>query len=93
MPKLLIIKKYVFLIYSSDLSEKRKHIHIESRKGRFRKTAKFWIEPKISLVDRGDFSHKELNVLYDLIKENLDIIKKQIEKFSKGEKVKTIIIK
>jgi len=32
LPKLLIIKKYVFLIYSSDLSEKRKHVHVESKK-------------------------------------------------------------
>jgi hypothetical protein len=92
MPKLLIINQYVFLIYSNDLAENRKHIHIESKKGRFRRTAKFWLEPEISLVDPGGFSKTELKKIEKLIKENINLLKEQIEKFSKGIKVKTIKI-
>jgi hypothetical protein len=90
MPKLLIIRKYVFLIYSSDISENRKHIHVESKKGRFRATAKFWLEPKIELVDKGNFNKAELKKIEKLIKENRELLIKQIDKFTKGIKVKTI---
>lgn len=90
MPKLLILKKYIFLIFSADLSEKRKHIHIEARKGRFRKSAKFWLEPDLELVDSGDFNKKELNELMKIIKENEFIIVNQIDKFLSGKKIKTI---
>jgi len=81
------------LIYSSDLSEKRKHDHVESRKGRFRRTAKFWLEPKILLFDKGAFSDKEINIIIKLIEDNLELLNKQIYKFSKGLKVKTITLK
>lgn len=90
MPKLLIIRKYIFLIFSADLSEKRKHIHIEARKGRFRKSAKFWIEPEIELVDAGDFNKKEVNELINIVKDHKLIIKNQIDKFLSGKKIKTI---
>jgi hypothetical protein len=90
MPKLLIISKYVFLLYSSDIAENRKHVHVESKKGRFRITAKFWLEPGIKLVDRGDFSNAELKRIEKLIKENYVLLNKQIDKFSKGIKIKTI---
>lgn len=55
MPKLLIINQYVFLIYSSDLAENRKHVHVESKKGRFRRTAKFWLEPNVKWWIKGVF--------------------------------------
>jgi hypothetical protein len=90
LPKLLIISKYIFLVFSADLSEKRKHIHVEARKGRFRKSAKFWIEPEIEIVDSGDFSKREINELQKLIKINKSIIENQIDKFLSGKKIKTI---
>lgn len=90
MPKLLIINQYVFLIYSSDLAENRKHVHIESKKGRFRRTAKFWLEPKIQVVDKGGFSHNELKKIEKLIKENIKLLNEQIEKFGKGQRIRTI---
>ncbi|MCI0448342.1 MAG: DUF4160 domain-containing protein [Chlorobi bacterium] len=92
MPKLLIVRQYVFLIYSSDLAENRKHVHVESRKGRFRQTAKFWLEPKVALVDKGGFSKTELKNIEKLIKENLNLLNRQIEKFANGIKIKTIKI-
>lgn len=92
MPKLLIINQYVFLIYSSDLAENRKHVHVESKKGRFRRTAKYWLEPNIKVVDKGGFTGVELKKIGKLIKENLKLLNDQIEKFSKGQKIKTIKI-
>jgi len=93
MSKLLIIKRYIFLIYSIDLAEKRKHIHVESRKGRFRRTAKFWLEPKIELVESGDFGKHEIEEIRKLIIQNIELLNEQIGKFSKGQKVRTIKIK
>lgn len=90
MPKLLIIKKYIFIIYSADLSEKRKHIHVEARKGRFRRSAKFWLEPEIKSVDTGDFNEKEINELMKIIKENEFILINQINRFLSGKKIKTV---
>lgn len=66
MPKLVKYGKYVFLIYSADLSENRKHIHVEARKGRFRKSAKFWLEPDVELGDSGDFTIRELKIILRL---------------------------
>ena len=92
MPKLLIINQYVFLIYSSDLAESRKHVHVESKKGRFRRTAKFWLEPSIKVVDKGGFPKHELKMIEKLIIENIKLLNEQIEKFGKGQKIKTIKI-
>lgn len=92
MPKLLIINQYVFLIYSSDLAENRRHVHVESKKGRFRRTAKFWLEPQIKVVEKGGFPGTELKKIENLIKENIKLLHEQIEKFGKGQKIKTIKI-
>ena len=59
MPKLLIIKKYVFLLFSVDIFEHRNHIHVEVKKGHRRRVAKFWLEPEIELVDKGNLSDKD----------------------------------
>lgn len=92
MPKLLIINRYVFLIYSGDLAENRKHVHVECRKGRFRYTAKFWLEPNVKLVDKGGFKAQELKKIEKLIKENIKLLNRQIENFAAGKKIKTIKI-
>lgn len=90
MPKLLIIRQFVFLFYSADFFEKRKHIHVELRKGKRRYVAKFWLEPKIELIVRGNLSNSEINQAQQLIVENLDLLINQIEKIMRGEKVKAI---
>jgi hypothetical protein len=56
-PTIFFYKKYRFFFNSRE--EERKHIHISSSDG----TAKFWIEPIISLADYYNFSTKELNLL------------------------------
>lgn len=90
MPKLLIIRKYVFLLFSVDIHEDRNHIHVEIKKGHRRRVAKFWIEPNIELVDKGNLSNKEINETIKLIQDNIELLNTQIEKFRKGEKIRTI---
>lgn len=53
-PTVLIIKKYRFFFNSRE--EKRKHIHVSTSDG----TAKFWLEPIVSLADYWKLSTKEL---------------------------------
>ena len=65
MGKLLIVSKYIFLIYSADIFETRKHIHVTYNYRGFKKSCKFWLEPEVRLDEsnRGDFSDKELREL------------------------------
>ena len=94
MPKLLIIKGIIFYIASQDIFESRRHIHIESKKGKFRTNAKVWLEPEIETAKLGNFSEIEMNKILKLIQKNLGSINKQLDIFeSDPSKIKTIIIK
>ncbi len=90
MPKVLKIRKFVFLFYSADVFEKRKHIHVELRKGKRRYTAKFWLEPEIESFIKGNLSNNEVVMAEKIIKENYDLLINQIEKIIKGEKIKMV---
>jgi len=90
--KILILAKYIFLIYSADIYEKRRHIHCTYAYRGHKSSCKFWLEPIIE-VDRnkkGDFSNKELNEICKLIEENIDIINHQLDRFYQNETVKAI---
>ncbi len=94
MGKLLLLGKYIFLIFSSDFFENRKHIHVTfSHKG-FKKSCKFWLEPKIELDEnkKGDFSNKELKEIEKLIIKYKKQLLEQLEKFYNGKKIKSIKI-
>ena len=80
----------MFLLFAADLFEKRKHIHVEIRKGNRRYVAKFWLEPEIKLLKRGNLTDMELALAKKLINENYDVLISQIKKFMRGEKIKTI---
>ncbi len=66
MPTILIIGKYRFFFNSRE--EKRMYIHISSSDG----TAKFWLEPLISLADYYNLSTKELKEIQKIVDENKD---------------------
>ena len=87
MPKILIIKSFIFVIYSVDVAENRYHIHVEAKKGRFRISAKFWLTPEVELVSKGNFNDQEINLIIKYINLYKKEIIKQIEKFIKGEKI------
>jgi hypothetical protein len=92
MGKLLILAKYVFLIYGSDIFEPRKHIHVTYNHRGFKRSCKFWLEPEISLDESktGDFSDKELREIENLIRENQELLEGQLDLFYKNELVKAI---
>ncbi len=96
MPKILIVGDVTFFIYSGDIDEKRLHIHVEKKKGRYRKAAKFWLEPEIELVTRGNLSDKEINEVNEvkkIIQMNHVNLVKQIRNFYNGLEIRTIRIK
>jgi hypothetical protein len=94
MGKILILLKYVFLIYSVDMIERRRHIHITYNAGGYKKSCKFWLEPEIELdrKKQGDFSENELREIEKLIEKNLKIILQQLDLFYAGKVVKSIRI-
>ena len=92
MGKLLILTKYVFLIYASDIYESRRHIHVTfSRKG-FKRSCKFWLEPEIELDEnkRGDFNERELREIFKLIQTHKVTLMNQLTLFYQNKEVKAI---
>ena len=91
--KLLIFSRYVLFVFSSDINEKRKHVHVRDKKGKINRLCKFWVQPDIDVAYNHGFNKAELNEIKKLISLNLDIVKVQLNSFYAGKKVKSIIIK
>jgi hypothetical protein len=53
-PTILIFEKYRFFFNSRE--EKRRHVHVATADG----TAKFWLEPVVSLADFYNMPNKDL---------------------------------
>ena len=92
MPKLLIYRNLVFLIFAVDVWENRRHIHVAKKSVRRFFPAKFWLEPKIQIVLSGDFTEKELAEIEKLIRQFESLIHQQLDLFYAGQKVKAIKI-
>ncbi len=92
MGKLLILAKYIFLIYGSDIFEKRRHVHCTYAHRGYKKSCKFWLEPVIELDDNktGDFTDRELREIQQLVADNRGILLQQLEHFYNNEPVKAI---
>ncbi len=92
MGKILILLKYVFLIYSTDIDETRRHIHVTPNVAGYKKSCKFWLEPQVMLDEnkKGDFTEIELREIRKLIEENKELILQQLELFYQGKPVKSI---
>ena len=92
MGKILVLLKYVFLIYSIDINEVRRHIHVTRNVAGYKKSCKFWVEPEIELDEnkKGDFTAVELREIGKLIEENKEVILQQLELFYAGQPVKSI---
>lgn len=70
-PTILIIEKYRFFFNSRE--EKRRHIHVATADG----TAKFWLEPIVSLADFYNMPNKDLKKLKQIVEEKQDEFTKQ----------------
>ena len=62
-PTVFSYQKYRFFFNSRE--EKRKHVHVETTDG----TAKFWLEPIVSLATYTNVSTKELSLFKEIIEE------------------------
>ncbi len=92
MGKLLILARYIFLVYGSNIYEKRKHVHVTYAYSGFKRACKFWLEPKIELDEnkKGNFTETELTEIKKLIEENKIILLEQLELFYNQKQVKAI---
>ncbi|MFP4289563.1 MAG: DUF4160 domain-containing protein [Bacteroidales bacterium] len=61
MPTILIVGKYRFFFNSRE--EPRIHVHVNTSEG----TAKFWLEPLISLADYYNLSTKKLREIQKIV--------------------------
>ena len=92
MGKLLILAKYIFLIYGSDIHETRRHIHVTHARRGYKKSCKFWLEPDIEPDEKkkGEFTSKELREIEKLIHQHKDMLLEQLDKFYQGKPVTAI---
>jgi hypothetical protein len=90
--KLLISDKYIIFVFSSDINEKRKHVHVRDKRGRISNLCKIWLEPEIEFDYNYGFSSVEKKEIEKLITGRIKIITNQLNKFYAGKKVKSIIL-
>ncbi len=92
MGKLLILANYVFLIYGSDIYEKRRHVHVTYNQRGFKRACKFWLEPEVEIDTSklGDFKNYELNEIRNLVIENKQLLMNQLDLFYANKVVKAI---
>ncbi len=79
MPTALRIGPYRFYFYSYDCNEPR-HMHVD----RENMSAKFWLDPVVSLTENHGFSRKELRDMEKIATENLEILRNEWDTFCNG---------
>ncbi len=92
MPKLLIFRNIVFLIFAVDVIESRRHVHVAKKSVKRFNPAKFLLEPNIELSSKGDFTVKEASEVEKLIRRFEGLLNSQLDLFYEGKKVKSIQI-
>jgi hypothetical protein len=76
MPTTLRTGPYRFYFYSYDCGEPR-HSHID----RENMSAKFWLDPNVSLAENFGFPRKELRHIERVIRENLETLRNEWDAF------------
>ncbi len=92
MGKLLVFLKYVFFVFSSDINENRRHVHITDKQSDLERICKFWIEPFVELEYNIGFTNKEINEIEKMLIINMTTVKSQLNLFYANKKVKSIKI-
>lgn len=92
MGKLLILARYIFLVYGSDILETRRHVHVTYAHRGHKRSCKFWLEPEVEM-DRnkqGDFTSQELREIENLINEHKSTLMEQLNRFHEHKEVEAI---
>ena len=76
MPTTLRIGPYRFYFYSYDCGEPR-HTHVD----RENMSAKFWLDPDVSLAENYGFSRKELRDIERITRDNLETLRNEWDAF------------
>lgn len=76
MPTALRTGPYRFYFYSYDCGEPR-HMHAD----REHMSAKFWLDPDVSLAENYGFNRKELRDIERSMRENLETLRNEWDKF------------
>ena len=76
MPTMLRSGPYRFYFYSYDCGEPR-HVHVD----REHRSAKFWLDPVVSLVEDQGFRRNELRDIERIIRDNLEKLRNEWDAF------------
>jgi hypothetical protein len=76
MPTALNSGPYRFYFYSYDCGEPR-HMHVDCEN----MSAKFWLDPDISLAENFGFSRRELRDIERIMHENIEVLRKEWDAF------------
>lgn len=79
MPTTLRSGPYRFYFYSYDCDEPR-HMHIDREK----MSAKFWLDPDVSLAENYGFNRKELRDIERIARDNLEILRNEWDRFCRS---------
>jgi len=79
MPTALRLGSHRFYFYSYDCGEPR-HMHVD----RENMSAKFWLDPVVSLAENHGYSRKELRDIEKIAIENLEILRNEWDAFCNG---------
>ena len=91
MPKLLIYKNWIFIMYGTDINENRKHVHVGKKS--MTVLCKIWLEPNIEIAEKGELTIKEQNEVLSIVNTYSIQLAKQWDDFVSGKKVTMIIAK
>ena len=81
---------WVFLFYNTDFYENRAHVHV-GKKGS-QDLCKIWLEPKVELDSRGEFTDAQVKEIIELAENNKYMLLEQWQRFKAGKPVKMIKI-
>lgn len=76
MPTAKRVGPYRIYFYSYDCDEPR-HMHVDSEKF----SAKFWLDPVVSLQDNHGYNRKELRDIERILREHLQELRKEWDEF------------
>lgn len=79
MPTALRVGPYRFYFYSYDCGEPR-HMHVD----RENLSAKFWLDPDVTLAENYGYSRKELRDIERIMQENLERLRYAWDDFCSG---------
>ena len=81
---------WVFLFYNTDFYENRAHVHVGEKGSQ--DLCKIWLEPKVELDSRGEFTDAQVKEIIDLAENNKYMLLEQWQRFKAGKPVKMIKI-